>query len=288
MDTNLHTIRVENHQLAYLAFNTQDPRPPLILLHGLTSSVGFWHKGEPYTQFGPCYALSLPGHYPAVAPASFQQEMLSAKALGGIVVAAIEQIVPDKPVTLVGHSAGGMVGLAAATQAPTKINHLITIAGFAQGHLTGPMGRLVRLAQWERVGWLLWPLFFLHRLHPALSQWAFRAYATDRQTVTRDPSFAAAFASAYTYLKKLQPGSVWPYFQMMPQVDLVYRLPRIAAATLVISGDKDPIVPPTQSEIIASRVPNSQLVMMPGVGHLPMMERPQQYNQIISTWLNES
>lgn len=287
MDTNLHPIRVENHQLAYLAFNAQDPRPPLFLLHGLTSSVGFWHKGEPYTQYGPCYALSLPGHYPAIAPASFQQEMLSAKVLGQIIVAAIDQIVPDRPVTLIGHSAGGMVGLAAAMQAPTKIHRLITVAGFAQGHLTGPMGRLVQMAQWERLGKRLFPLFFLHRLHPTVTQWALGSFVTDRPAFTRRPTFASEFASGYTYYKKMHPGSIWPYFQMMPQVDLVYRLLRIAAATLVITGDKDPIVPPEQSQLIASRVPNSQLAVIPGAGHLPMMERPQMYAQTIHEWFSK-
>ena len=285
MDAHVQTFRIENHQLAYLAFNPQDTRQPIILLHGLTSSIGFWHKGAPYTQYGPCYALSLPGHYPAVFPQDFQSEHLSVKELGRLVAEGIQHLVPDRPVTVIGHSTGGLAGLAAAIHAPTKINRLITIAGFVSGQRTGSFGFLERLAQTNSLGRLLFPLGFAYRFHPALLRLAMGSFVADRQAITSRPTFNAELNATYTYMRHLHIGSMWAYFRMLPQMDLAYRLPKIAAATLAIAGDKDPIVPPEQSQIIASRVPNSKLALIPGAGHLPMVERPQRYEQHIHEWL---
>lgn len=285
MDVHHQTLLIDRHQLAYLAFNPQTPGQPIILLHGLTSSIGFWQKGEPYTQYGPCYALSLPGHYPAVLPRDFQSEQLSVKELGRLVAEAIQQIVPHGPVMVVGYSLGGMVALAAAIHAPTLIKRLIIVAGFASGQRTGSIGRLERFAQQGNLGWLLFNLAFSYRRHPALFRMVTEGLVADRAALQKRPAFTTELATTYAYSRHLQVGAMWHYFRMMHHFDLAYRLPRVAAATLVISGDQDPIVPPEQSQLIASRVPQSQLVTLPGAGHIPMWERPQLYNEAIHHWL---
>jgi pimeloyl-ACP methyl ester carboxylesterase len=74
----------------------------------------------------------------------------------------------------------------------------------------------------------------------------------------------------------------------MPGIDITDWLPKISAPTLVIAGTKDPIVPPAQAELIAKHVPNSQLVMLEGSGHVPMFERPEEYIQAVTRWLEHS
>lgn len=44
-------------------------------------------------------------------------------------------------------------------------------------------------------------------------------------------------------------------------------LPELKVPVLVITGNEDVLVPPENSEIIASRIPGSELVMIPGCGH---------------------
>ena len=249
--------------------------------------MGLWYKGAPYTQYGPCYALSLPGHYPAVFPKDFQSEQLSVKEIGRLVVEAIEQIVPGRPVTIVGHSLGGFTALAAAIYAPAKVNRVISIAGFANGRLIGAFGLLQRLARMDGMGRVLFPLGFLTRFHPSFLRASIGAFAVDRQILIHHPEFTERLHLLYSYHKKVQAGAMWPYFRQLPHMDIAYRLPRIAAATLVVVSDKDPIVPPEQSQLIASRVPNSKLVVIPGVGHLPMLERRPEYEKIVHEWLSK-
>jgi len=49
--------------------------------------------------------------------------------------------------------------------------------------------------------------------------------------------------------------------------DTYDRLPNIKAPTLVISGDADRLVPVENSKLLASRIPNAELVMLENAGH---------------------
>jgi pimeloyl-ACP methyl ester carboxylesterase len=71
----------------------------------------------------------------------------------------------------------------------------------------------------------------------------------------------------------------------MPDIDISDLLPRIAAPTMVLAGDMDPIVPPGQSQLIAERVQNGELVMLERAGHLPTSERTVQYQRLLTDWL---
>jgi pimeloyl-ACP methyl ester carboxylesterase len=68
-----------------------------------------------------------------------------------------------------------------------------------------------------------------------------------------------------------------------PEVESL--LPRIACPTLVITGALDAWSPPAQHETIAAAIPNSQLVIVPGAGHMLTREAPGAVNDAIARWL---
>jgi len=49
--------------------------------------------------------------------------------------------------------------------------------------------------------------------------------------------------------------------------DTCDRLPQIKAPTLVIVGDADRLIPPENSRILASRIPNAEMVIVKNAGH---------------------
>jgi pimeloyl-ACP methyl ester carboxylesterase len=77
------------------------------------------------------------------------------------------------------------------------------------------------------------------------------------------------------------------YFTAMPQTDITPHLSNIVAPTCLIAGDKDPIVPPIQSSIIAEKIINSSLIAIKDSGHLPFFEKPIEYKRAVDTWLAE-
>lgn len=63
------------------------------------------------------------------------------------------------------------------------------------------------------------------------------------------------------------------------------RLPTITAPTLVICGDEDPGTPPERNKLIASKIPGGRYEGIAAARHLPNVERPDQFNRIMLSWL---
>jgi len=64
------------------------------------------------------------------------------------------------------------------------------------------------------------------------------------------------------------------------------RLPGIAAPTLVIAGTADLLVPPVNSERIASRIPGAKLVLLPGAPHRLFAENAEAFNEEVMAFLS--
>jgi len=71
------------------------------------------------------------------------------------------------------------------------------------------------------------------------------------------------------------------------QPEAVTRLSEIAAHTLVIVGDQDYTDLQDKSNLLAREIPNASKVVIPGVAHLPNMENPDTFNQIVLDFLSE-
>lgn len=66
------------------------------------------------------------------------------------------------------------------------------------------------------------------------------------------------------------------------------RLCAIQAPTLVISGDKDFVVPPRNAELLAERIPNARLDVVAGAGHVVHIEAAEQFNRDVIAFLSGS
>lgn len=287
MDTT-HEMQIAGHKLAALCFDAGVSGPPIILLHGITSSIKSWIPDELslFTQHGPCYALSLPGHYPAVLPPGFQQESLTAEMIADVLVVAIRQLVGEQPVTLVGHSTGGFSALAIAARVPDIAHRIISISGFAQGQWTGLLGTGQRLVQRGFLGVLLFKTVYRsNRWPPALFRASLRIYVANSRKFLAYPYLDKMIDLSLPYYRKLDLNAMVQYFARMPRIDITPWLSRITAPTLILTGDSDPIVPPAQAHLIAAKVPDASLQVIKGVGHLPMFEAPNRYKQLIGEWL---
>lgn len=62
-------------------------------------------------------------------------------------------------------------------------------------------------------------------------------------------------------------------------------LPNMELPVCLVWGKNDTITPPEVAEEFEELLPNAELFWIEKCGHAPMMERPQQFNDIVSTWL---
>ena len=65
------------------------------------------------------------------------------------------------------------------------------------------------------------------------------------------------------------------------------RLPSLRKPTLVVVGADDPGAPPGESQHIAKLIPGSRFTEIPNARHLPNVERPEVFNQLLLDWLRE-
>jgi pimeloyl-ACP methyl ester carboxylesterase len=63
------------------------------------------------------------------------------------------------------------------------------------------------------------------------------------------------------------------------------RLPQIRCPTLIISGSDDKIVLAENSSILAERIPNAELVLLPEAGHGYLVECAEESNAIVLDFL---
>ena len=59
----------------------------------------------------------------------------------------------------------------------------------------------------------------------------------------------------------------------------VYRA--LAMPVVVIWGDRDTITPLEQGQRLAGLAPGAQLLVLDGVGHIPQIEAPQRFNDLL-------
>lgn len=286
-----YQIDVEGHLLDAQGFNLHLDSPALVFLHGITGSNAQWRYGgdAPYLARFRWYTLGLPGHFPSIAPLGFTAAEVNAATLARVMGQAVRELVGQRPVVLIGHSTGGFAALNIAANARTSVNLMgvVSVAGFAQGRWAGSLGLLQRFARLGAVGRFLFEasLQFV-TLHP----WVFglsvlTSFVRDWRGYVSHPALQQSAFEAYHDARQQDRRAIMAYFQAMPYVDIVADLCRIDVPALVIAGDRDPIVPPTQAALIARQIQGAEQVMMPGVGHLPQGERGEHFDKLMAGWL---
>lgn len=60
---------------------------------------------------------------------------------------------------------------------------------------------------------------------------------------------------------------------------------QITLPTLVMAGEQDTSTPPKYARYLAERIPNAELVLIPGAGHLMPLEAPEQVNATLINFL---
>jgi 3-oxoadipate enol-lactonase len=63
------------------------------------------------------------------------------------------------------------------------------------------------------------------------------------------------------------------------------RLGNIAAPTLVVHGDYDPLIPYPNGQFLAEHINGARLITFPGVGHISMIESPERFNREVIEFL---
>jgi pimeloyl-ACP methyl ester carboxylesterase len=104
--------------------------------------------------------------------------------------------------------------------------------------------------------------------------------ATSRARIEED--WAVRFPLAATnegYLAQAMGTSQWSGYD---------RLPTIGTPTMVLHGEIDRLVPLANGEILADRIPQAEMVVVPGANHVLTTDEPEQVNKVLLDWLDRN
>jgi poly(3-hydroxyalkanoate) depolymerase len=90
------------------------------------------------------------------------------------------------------------------------------------------------------------------------------------------------------HARRSRPPTVWGYASQLIATAGWTSLPwlhRIAAPTLVLTGGKDPIVPPINARILGARIPHATVHVVPDAGHLLLMDHAVDSAELITHFL---
>jgi len=249
----------------------QDGRT-LVLLHGFAASVFSWRKVmEPLSESGMVVAFDRPGFGLTERPMPGEwdgESPYSPEAQADLTVALLDELGIDRAV-LVGHSAGGTIALLTALRHPERVEALVLEDAAVYENTGTPewMGPFLRTPPMGRMG----PL-----LVRSLTLWGEAAI----RTAWSDPDkITVELISGYK--KPLQAENwdraLWELVLASHPLGLEERLYEVSVPALVITGERDRIVPTRNSERLAAELPAAELVVIPGCGHVPHEECPGEF-----------
>ncbi len=84
----------------------------------------------------------------------------------------------------------------------------------------------------------------------------------------------------------LEPEWLAQGLEYLRRQDLRTVLPQVAAgAQVIVHGDRDRIAAAAQAFFLRDQLPAARLVMLPGAGHVPMVSRSREINELIADFL---
>lgn len=258
----------------------------IIFLHGWSVGRATWRPVlAPYLHLGRCVTLDLPGHYPSIAPPEYSQ--IDQEQLIDLETQAIKHIAADRPVTLIGHSAGGMVSLGVAARLPEQVRRVVGINSVVWNQFTG----IVNAAQWVlRNGMYssfesLWQLV----LDDPFTLMLGLSYFVHNQQAFWNNELAWTICKethSWYHLHSLRELAV--FLHLLDTCDIRPLIGSLDVPVLVLFGVKDPVVPAIQSFWLADHLPRAEIRLFEETGHIPQIEAPRAFARVMTEWLTET
>lgn len=248
--------------------NSMSPKPPLLLLHGITMSASAWDQVIPF--LADDFDLIVPtaaGHRggpPVVGKATIEQ-----------LIDVTEQLLDERglrTVHVAGNSMGGWIAIELARRGRARSVCALSPAGFWTSGTADEAGATNTLIRAKR-------LAEVTRSAAPLVAWA----GTARKLMLRDIAVHGDRSSRAQTL-----GIVRDLVDCTAAADLlgtsesVAPLQPLPCPITLAWSEMDRILPPSVNGAIArQRIPGAKYVVLQGVGHVPMIDDPAQCAAII-------
>lgn len=239
--------------------------PPLLLIHGSGASGGFWGPVVPaLAGHHHVIRIDLPGCGQSPPAPSYD-----VPAQAGQVAALLDDH-GLRHVAVAGHSSGGYVATALAEQRRDLVGSLSLISSGPSPAALLRQPFILRVLLAPPLGPLIWP-----RRSDAMIRKGISATAV-RPVDLPDDVVADVRGITYRVMRTvLRQNTAYIAERSVPE-----RLAALGLPVQVIFGAADPRWEPSSAHRYDA-VPNARVELLPGVGHLPMLEAPETVGELL-------
>ncbi|MFC7309205.1 alpha/beta fold hydrolase [Streptomyces monticola] len=239
--------------------------PPLLLIHGSGASGATWGPVLPaLASHHHVVRIDLPGCGQSPPVTSYD-----VPAQAGRIAALLDEL-GLRAVTAAGHSSGGYVATALAEQRPDLVGSLAMISTGPHLDALLPQPAILRALLAPPFGPLLW-----WRRSDAMIRKGIGATLAGPAPIP--PGMVADLRSTRyrAFRKALRENTAYLAEQSVPE-----RLCALGLPVLVVFGASDPRWDPASARRY-DVVPDVRVEMLPGVGHVPMLEAPELVGRLL-------
>jgi pimeloyl-ACP methyl ester carboxylesterase len=280
MSFELQETTIHGHRVAYRLAGSG---PPIVLIHGITSSSMVWEGvGPQLARRHTVLAPDLLGHGQSAKPRGDYSMGAFASGIRDLVL-----WLGLGPVTVVGHSLGGGVAMQFAYQFPERTDRLALVSSGGLGRSVHGLLRAATLPGSE----LVLPLLAGRRVLDAgraVGRTFGRAgvqLGNDAVEIARghaslgDPESRAAFVQTLR-------ASVDVTGQRVQALDRLYLAEELP--TLIVWGARDRIIPPGHGRRAHKLVDGSRFELFEAAGHFPQLDEPERFVATLEDWIATS
>lgn len=263
---------------------------PLVMVHGLGGNALNWMDVGP----------SLAAHHRAVALdlAGFGETPLfnrsAAVGANAELVAGFVRELFDEPAVLMGNSMGGHVSVLIGADQPRLVDRIVLVDPAVPGvHVRRPAPAMLGVMAALSVPGLAENVLDRRLKSVTPEQLVHETLAL----VCADPSrLSEGIVDAHVRLTRERDGlgtqNRRAFLQATRSLGLRMADPRfwsharrVKAPVLVVQGELDRLIPVAAARELVRRVPAWTLKVLEGVGHVPMMETPSLFMDVVSDWM---
>ncbi|HXZ98198.1 MAG TPA: alpha/beta hydrolase [Candidatus Acidoferrum sp.] len=226
--------------------------PQLVFIHGAGGTHRVWRYQR--SEFPGSTALDLPGHPKGTGCntipeyAEFVTKTIVERELRSVV--------------LVGHSMGGAITIEIALTPPPFLKGIVLVGSGARLRVTSIIKDEV-------------PRDYAHAAE-VIAQWA---YSPKTDAKLRKASIQE--------LLEVPAEVTYGDFQACDSFDRMNKIGRIHLPALIVCGEDDALTPVKYSQYMKERIRNARIAVIPGAGHSVMLEKPEELNNVLRSFLAE-
>lgn len=264
-DSDAEDHRATDHRADGLSWREAGTGPPVVFLHGLGGTRTSWgpQLRELSDRFR-CIAWDMPGYGDAdlITPLTY-------RAIADRLVMLLDRLEIEQA-DLVGLSFGGMHALHTAIRHPDRVGQMVladSSPAFGMDGTTPEEWKASRLAGLDAGG--------------ALADVA-EVIIDAITTVTLTGQVREEVISSFG---QIPVDGFRAAVECLPTNDVRQELAGIPHRTCVIVGELDEETPPAYARVLADGLPNAEMHVLAGIGHLTPSEAPDQFNERVAQFL---